>query len=98
MRTISGQLVDLGGFAVQGSVTISGEPNRRVVVDFPSTMTMTNADGATLRLRNFDTSLKNNPRIGSDGTLSFTFGAELGVDGLSDGDFRGSIPITVDYR
>lgn len=97
-RTISGLLVDLGGMPVQGDVTIRGAPNQRVAVDFPTDVVLTSADGATLRLRNFGTSLKNNPRIGSDGTLRFTFGAELSVDGLSDGDFRGSIPITVDYR
>lgn len=98
VRTITGMLVDLGGFALQGTVTIRGEPNQRVIVNFPNSVTMNNADGSTLSLHNFDTSLKNNPRIGPDGTLHFTFGAELSVDGRSDGDFRGSIPITVDYR
>jgi len=97
-RTISGALVDLGGLPVQGTVTVRGAPREKVRIDLPGNVTMTSADGGTLRLNDFQTSLKNNPRLGSDGTLRFTFGARLQVDGRSDGDFRGAIPIIVDYQ
>lgn len=97
-RTISGALVDLGGLPVEGSVLVRGSPHEKVRVDLPGSVTMTSADGATLRLSDFETSLKNNPRIGEDGTLRFSFGARLQVDGRSDGDFRGSIPVVVDYQ
>ena len=37
------------------------------------------------------------PRIGADGTLSFRFGGDLRLSGDSDGAFRGTIDIVVDY-
>jgi hypothetical protein len=37
------------------------------------------------------------PRLDSRGTLQFRFGGALHVDGSVDGDFRGDVPITVDY-
>jgi hypothetical protein len=97
-RTIQGSLVGLGGMPMQGSVTIRWEPHERVAVELPGSVTITSPDGATLRLSNFQTNLTNNPQIGTDGTLQFRFGALLSVDGHSDGNFRGSIPISVDYR
>jgi Domain of unknown function (DUF4402) len=96
-RTVSG-LLDLSGLPVQGSVTIRGEPNEQVTVDMPSEVTLTNPSGASLRLAGISSTLKNNPKLANDGSLTFTFGGQLLVDGGSDGDFRGRIPITVDYR
>jgi hypothetical protein len=96
-RTVSG-LLDLSGLPVQGTVTIRGEPNENVSVDMPPEVTLTNPSGASIRLSGITTTLKNNPKLAKDGTLTFTFGGRLLVDGRSDGDFRGRIPITVDYR
>jgi hypothetical protein len=96
-RTVSG-LLDLNGLPVQGTVTIRGEPNEHVVVDMPAEVTLTNRSGASIRLARITTTLRNNAKLAHDGTLTFTFGGELMVDGRSDGDFRGRIPITVDYR
>jgi hypothetical protein len=97
-RTITGALIPLSGIPFTGSVSIRGEPNERVIVTFPSQVTLSTTGGGTLLLRNFTTALRNNPRLERDGTLTFTFGGELLVDGRSDGDFRGTVPITVEYR
>ena len=96
-RTVSG-LLDLSGLPVQGTVTIRGQPNEQVAVDMPTEVALTNRSGASIRLARITTTLKSNPKLAQDGTLTFTFGGELMVDGRSDGDFRGRIPITVDYR
>jgi len=97
-RTISGALVDLGGMAVRGTVVVRGEPRRRIEVELPASVTLASADGGTLQMTDFTTDLDKTPRLGVDGVLRFGFGARLKVDGRSDGDFRGSVPITVDYK
>lgn len=97
-RILNGSLVDLGGLPVVGTVTVRGTPHQKVRIDLPANVTLTSSDGSTLRLSEFATTLKNNPRLDWDGTLRFTFGARLIVDGRNDGDFRGTIPITVDYN
>jgi len=97
-RTLSGSLVDLGGLPIRGTVTIRGDRNGNLSVTFPSRVQLTNASGATCALANFTTTLKPNPKLDSTGVLSFTFGGTLQISGTATGTFRGSIPITVDYR
>jgi hypothetical protein len=97
-RTLQGQLIDLGGMPVQGTVTIRGEPNEQVLVTLPTQITLTSAGGGTLELSKLTSTLKPNPKLDKDGTLVFSFGGELRIDGAATGDFRGRVPITVDYR
>ncbi len=97
-RIVSGNLLDLTGLPVRGTVTIRGGRNENVTVTMPAQVTLTNAGGGTLRLSAISTDLKNNPRLDKDGLLQFSFGGRLEIDGSSDGDFRGRVPITVDYR
>jgi hypothetical protein len=97
-RILGGALLDLGGVPVTGTVTIRGEPKEQVRVEFPGTVQLYNSSGASYPLSGFATTLKNNPMIGPDGVLRFTFGATLQISGVSTGTFRGSIPVTVDYR
>jgi len=37
------------------------------------------------------------PRLDSGGKLTFRFGGRIRVTGNADGDFRGDLPITVEY-
>ena len=37
------------------------------------------------------------PRLDSTGRLEFRFGGRLRVSGDSEGDYRGDIPVTVEY-
>ena len=37
------------------------------------------------------------PRLDSAGSLSFRFGGRLVVNGDADGQYRGDLPITVEY-
>jgi hypothetical protein len=97
-RTLGGALLDLGGVPVTGTVTIRGEPKEHVRVEFPTSVRIYNSSGASYPMSGFTTTLKGNPMIGPDGVLRFTFGATLQISGVSTGTFRGSIPVTVDYR
>jgi hypothetical protein len=97
-RTVSGNLLDLTGLPVRGTVTIRGDRNEHVTVDLPPQVTLTNASGGTVRLTAITTDLKSNAKLDKDGLLQFSFGGRLEIDGSSDGDFRGRVPITVEYR
>jgi hypothetical protein len=98
LRTLQGALVDMGGVAMQGNVTVRGEPNRHVIVTLPARVTMSGPDGETLELADLATTLKNNPKLGPDGRLQFSLGGRLRVARYADGDYRGSFSITVDYK
>ena len=55
-------------------------------------------DGSgSIRINSLVTDLPSFPRIGDDGTLSFRFGGDLRLSGDSDGAFRGTIDIIVEY-
>ena len=38
------------------------------------------------------------PRLDSAGNLSFRFGGRLRITGDADGQYRGDLPITVEYQ
>lgn len=97
-KQTSGALIDLGGFSVQGRAHITGEPMRAVRITMPSRVVMTSSTGQSAELANFSTSLSAFPTLDATGALEFTFGAELRVNGSQGGNFRGRIPISVDYN
>jgi hypothetical protein len=98
VRTLTGGLIDLGGLPITGTVTIRGQPKEHVTVTFPANVGLTNNAGQSYPLTNFATTLKNNPKLGDDGVLRFTFGGLLRIDGSATGTFRGNIPITIEYK
>lgn len=97
-RRVSGNVVDLGGFALTGVVTVSGEPGAEVRVFLPPTVDLESGDGRTARVVGLATDLSAAPRLGPDGRLQFRFGGRLQVAGTSGGDYRGRIPVTVEYQ
>ena len=52
---------------------------------------------AMIAIDSIRTDLPASPKLDSDGNLSFRFGGRLEIDGNGDGEFRGDVPITVDY-
>jgi hypothetical protein len=98
IRRLTGSLIDLGGLPITGTVLIRGQPNEHVVVTMPGAVGLANGSGQSYPLTDFTTTLKNNPKLAKDGTLRFTFGGLLRIDGTATGTFRGSIPITIEYR
>lgn len=53
--------------------------------------------GGRITLDQVTTDLPPLPRLDSAGNLSFRFGGRLLVTGNADGQFRGDLPITVEY-
>ncbi len=97
-RRVRGDVVDLGGFALTGVVTVRGEPGAEVRVILPATVDLEGGHGRTARVTGLVTDLTAAPRLGPDGRLQFRFGGRLQIAGLDDGDYRGRIPVTVEYQ
>lgn len=97
-KTTQGDMRDLGGTPVSGRGRITGAPLRAVGIDLPLRVPMTTPDGASAELVDFTSSLPRNPQLDANGTLEFTFGARLVVRNGRGGNYRGRIPISVDYN
>lgn len=97
-RRLSGQVVDLGGYAVSGVVTVRGAPGAELRVFLPATVDLESGSGGRARVTGLVTDLAGVPRLGADGRLRFRFGGRLQVDARDDGDYRGRIPVTVEYQ
>jgi hypothetical protein len=97
-RRVRGDVVDHGGFALTGIVTVRGEPGAEVRVILPPSVDLESGHGRTARVTGLVTDLAAAPRLGADGRLQFRFGGRLQVAALDDGDYRGRIPVTVEYQ
>ena len=97
-RRLRGDVRDLGGFAVTGVVTVSGEPGAEVRVTLPPSVDLESGSGASARVTGLATDLGAAPRLGPDGRLVFRFGGRLQVGAATGGDYRGRIPVTVEYQ
>lgn len=93
----SGALQALGGMAMHGRVLVRGEPGRALRIDLPERVTLRTPTGETAELKDLIAGLPAAPRLGPDGLLRFEFGGRLDVGANGAGDYRGRIPITVDY-
>jgi len=94
---LSGAATAAGARAMPGSVLIRGEPGRAVRIDLPGKVILFGEGNGSISIESLTTDLPNFPRIGPDGTLLFRFGGDLRISGDTDGPFRGSIDIVVDY-
>ena len=97
-KSTTGDLINLGGTPVTGHGRITGEPLRAVRIDLPARVPMNTADGGAAELTDFTINLPANPQLNANGELEFSFGARLVVKGGRGGNFRGRIPISVDYN
>jgi hypothetical protein len=97
-KSTQGDMIDLGGAPVNGRGKITGAPLREVRVDLPARVPMTTPDGASAELTDFTSNLPPHPRLDANGELEFTFGARLVVKSGRGGNYRGRIPISVDYN
>lgn len=97
-KRTQGGMIDLGGMTVTGRGRISGAPYREVRIDLPQQVPMSTPDGGSGELGGFTTDLPDRPMLDGNGNLEFTFGARLLVKSGRGGNFRGRIPISVDYN
>jgi hypothetical protein len=93
-----GGVVDLGPRAMVGTVLVHGEAGRSIRVDLPHRIQLYSIGGGRVTLDDIASDLPSLPRLDSAGNLTFRFGGRLMVSGDSDGQYRGDLPITVEYN
>ena len=96
-RAASGNVATLSARAMVGSVTVHGEPGRTVRIDMPSRIDLHSASGGRVAIEQVESDLPSIPKLDPSGRLTFQFGGRLKVQGDADGEYRGDIPITVEY-
>ena len=87
----------LSSRAVAAEIVVRGEPGRAVRVDLPDHIDLYGLKGGSVRIGAIDSDLPLSPALDSAGELRIRIGGELTVDGDVDGDFRGDVPVIVDY-
>jgi len=97
-KRTSNNLIDLGGSPFSGRATVTGEPLQPVRIDLPRSVTLHSPSGATAELTDFVTDLPELPMLDASGSLEFSFGGRFRTQGGEAGNFRGRIPIRVDYN
>lgn len=97
-KRTNGAVANLGGMAITGRGKVTGEPLREVRIDLPQAVPMDAPDGGNAELTDFSTDLPSRPTLDANGELTFSFGARLVMRNAGGGNYRGRIPITVDYN
>jgi hypothetical protein len=90
-------MIDLGGSTFQGKVTVTGQPLKPIRIELPQTVVLRSPSGAEAELTDFRTDLPAVAMLDANGSLEFRFGATITTKDAQGGDFRGRIPIRVDY-
>lgn len=96
-RAASGSVATLSASAMVGSVNVHGEPNRTLRIQMPMRIELYSVGGSRIAIDRIQTDLPGLPKLDSAGNLSFRFGGQLHLTGDSEGEYRGDVPITVDY-
>ncbi len=96
-RSVSGSVTELTSRAMVGSAVIRGEPGRTVRIALPSRIDMYGIGGDRISIDGIESDVPASARLDSSGSLSFRFGGRLQILGDADGDYRGDVPITVEY-
>jgi hypothetical protein len=97
-RTARGNLMGLGGLAYQGHARITGQPDAYVRIEMPPSVVLYSSSGAEVELSDFRTDLPAAPMLDAHGALEFNFGATLQTRRPGGGNFRGRIPIRIEYN
>jgi hypothetical protein len=93
-----GALADVSARAMVGTASVHGEPGRAIRVELPRRIDLYSIGGGRIAVDDVTSDLPSLPRLDSAGNLTFRFGGRVTVTGDSEGDYRGDMPITVEYQ
>jgi hypothetical protein len=96
-RSASGSIATVSARAMVGSVSVHGEPGRTVRVEMPARISLYSLSGGQIVIEDLETDLGDLPKLDSAGNLSFRFGGRLTISGDAEGEYRGDVPIDVEY-
>lgn len=96
-RETSGMIGPLGMGAMVGQARVRGEPGRFVRIQLPRQVELHSVSGGRILIEEIISDLPDLPRLDSSGSLTFRFGGRLHISGDSEGEYRGDVPIMVEY-
>lgn len=96
-NSAEGAVIEVSPRAMVGTVLVHGEANRPVRVELPHRIELYSLGGGRITLDDLVTDLPSVPRLDAAGNLTIRFGGRLLVSGDTDGQYRGDVPITVEY-
>jgi hypothetical protein len=96
-KSATGSVATVSAGAMVGSVTVHGQANRIVRVDLPRQIQLYSVGGSRIEIDNIETDLPGLPKLDSAGNLDFRFGGRVRITGDAEGQYRGDVPITVEY-
>jgi Domain of unknown function (DUF4402) len=97
-NSAEGSVLEISPRAMVGTVLVHGEANRPVRVDLPRRIELFSLAGGRITLDDVVTDLPAAPRLDASGNLTIRFGGRLLVTGDTDGQYRGDLPIAVEYQ
>jgi len=92
-----GAVSQVGTRAMVGTVLVHGDPGRALRVEIPRRIDLYSLSGGRLTLEDVANDAGGAPRLDAAGNFSFRFGGRLLLSGEADGQYRGDLPISVDY-
>ena len=95
--SVEGAVGEVSPRAMVGTAIVKGEPNRIIRVELPRRIELYSLSGGTIAFEDVISDLPALPKLDSAGNLTFRFGGRVRVTGDADGDYRGDLPITVEY-
>jgi hypothetical protein len=93
-----GAVTDVSPRAMVGTAIIHGQPGRIVRVELPRRIELYSLSGGNISFEDVTSDLPSLPRLDSAGNLSYRFGGRVRISGDADGEYRGDLPITVEYQ
>ena len=94
----TGSITNLSPRARVATVIVHGAPGRTLRIDVPRRIDLFSLSGSRLTFDQVITDAEELPRLDSAGNLTFHIGGRLRFMGDEDGDYRGDLPITVEYQ
>jgi hypothetical protein len=96
-RSVAGSVADMSPRAMVATVVVHGEPGRLVRVDLPRRIDLYALSGGRITFEDVVSDLPSLPKLDRAGNLTFRLGGRLKLSSDADGDYRGDLPITVEY-
>jgi|SRR3954447_14549189 hypothetical protein len=93
-----GTVTNVGPRAMVGTAVVHGTPGRTVRVELPRRIELYSLGGGTISFEDVTSDLPSLPRLDSAGNLTFRFAGRVRISGDADGEYRGDLPITVEYQ
>jgi hypothetical protein len=97
-RAAEGNVSEVGPRAMVGTATAHGDPGRALRVELPHRIDLYSLSGGRVSFDDVTSDLPSLPRLDSAGNLTFRFGGRVKITGDAGGEYRGDLPITVEYQ